>query len=93
MEGTRSYVMLPGRAKLRKGQLINRVCIGLPRKELELVGDGGGHQLIEKGSVCAHKNPCHHYLFEMEDKKHNLDRIISQLAFLKKRHLYYMSHP
>ena len=84
--------MLPGRVKVRKGELINRVCIGLPRKEVELVGEGGC-QLIEKGSTCAHKNPCHHYLFEMEDKKHNLDRIISQLAFLKKRHLHYISHP
>ena len=95
MQGTKSYVMLPDRSKIKKGDVINRLCIGLPRKEEDVAGDGMGQtQFInEKASTCAHKNPCHHYLFEMEDKKHNLDRIISQLRFLQKRHLHYISQP
>ena len=31
------------------------------------------------------KNPCHHYLFEAEDKKHNLDRMIAQLQFVLRK--------
>jgi len=31
------------------------------------------------------KNQCHHFLFEAEDKKHNLDRMITQLQFIYKR--------
>ena len=31
------------------------------------------------------KNQCHHYLFEAEDKKNNLDRMIIQLEYFNKK--------
>lgn len=36
------------------------------------------------------KNQCHHYLFEIEDKKHNLDRMIMQLEFVNKKADFYL---
>lgn len=49
----------------RVGDLINRVYVGLPFTEN-----------MERMNQARNKNVCHAYLFENEDKKYNLDRLL-----------------